>query len=550
MLRYGGADAFAEELDQEGIEENETGTADEWLSFCEGGFSSVARIEDLGCIGIAVRSTQGGVEVAVPSGAATPGKPDAVSVELSSEPGSYNGGSGDFVTVNLLELTGDSLDPRAARGDTCGANRIRRRRAAVIAASAAGGLSRQARAISSLCRSHRALRWKEGKLKKTALSRAPKPSAPKAARRSPATAFQELVVERLDEVSGRLSQLEVPDKGALASPSAQPAFSQNSRGSGSRSSIAGGLIVPSVLGPSAPSLSSPAACARARALIGGGANPRATSLHTHDPIPAAPVRLHTAQPDPPIEAATLGSALLRIASALEQKQDAGGTVQDAFGLNLGIANSQEDYDAIFGDQSSRESFGAARLGGQALIARVGRTRKERPEVVVAAHESRVRRDLSVLDGEARFWRRHADVCLLPRCGSFRSLKWFIAMTAAALDEGRSGSLQRQNALLHHINAVLESASQDSSHEMQWGWPILGIQDPEGPSLAPWVPQNRSRLPQKRVALDAAHKSMGASRATGSVATAPNIALIKKEIQSELDRRNAKGGKGKGGKKGA
>ena len=50
MLRYGGADAFAEELDQEGIEGSETGTADEWLSFCEGGFSSVARIEDLGCI--------------------------------------------------------------------------------------------------------------------------------------------------------------------------------------------------------------------------------------------------------------------------------------------------------------------------------------------------------------------------------------------------------------------------------------------------------------------------------------------------------------------
>ena len=35
---------------------------------------------------------------------------DAVSVELSLELGSYNGGSGDFVTVNLLELTGDSSD--------------------------------------------------------------------------------------------------------------------------------------------------------------------------------------------------------------------------------------------------------------------------------------------------------------------------------------------------------------------------------------------------------------------------------------------------------
>ena len=68
------------------------------------------RIEDLGPIGIAMRSTQGGVEVAVPSGTATPGMPDAVSVELSLELGSYNGGSGDFVTVNLLELTGDSSD--------------------------------------------------------------------------------------------------------------------------------------------------------------------------------------------------------------------------------------------------------------------------------------------------------------------------------------------------------------------------------------------------------------------------------------------------------
>ena len=66
-----GADAFAEELDQD------TGTADEWLTFCDGGFPSVVRVEDLGCIGSV------GVEVAVPSEAATPGVPDAVAVELS-----------------------------------------------------------------------------------------------------------------------------------------------------------------------------------------------------------------------------------------------------------------------------------------------------------------------------------------------------------------------------------------------------------------------------------------------------------------------------------
>ena len=111
---------------------------------------------------------------------------------------------------------------------------------------------------------------------------------------------------------------------------------------------------------------------------------------------------------------------------------------------------------------------------------------------------------------------------------------------------------RQNALLHHIYAVLESASPDSSDEMEWRWPIWGSQEPEGPSLAPWASAEQSAVlsyHKERVALDAARKSMGASGATGSDATASNIALIKNEIQSKLDRRNAKGGKRKGGKKG-
>ena len=51
----------------------------------------------------------------------------------------------------------------------------------------------------------------------------------------------------------------------------------------------------------------------------------------HDQVPATPVRLQIAQPDPPKEAAILGSALLRIASALEQKHDSSGKVHDAFG---------------------------------------------------------------------------------------------------------------------------------------------------------------------------------------------------------------------------
>ena len=54
-----------------------------------------------------------------------------------------------------------------------------------------------------------------------------------------------------------------------------------------------------------------------------------------------------------------GSALLRIASAVEQKQGSAGTVQEAFGLNPAIASSQEEYAAFFDYQSSREAFGLA-----------------------------------------------------------------------------------------------------------------------------------------------------------------------------------------------
>ena len=108
--------------------------------------------------------------------------------------------------------------------------------------------------------------------------------------------------------------------------------------------------MPSVLGRSATSLSGPAACARARALLGSGCTIRSPPFLS-DHRPRRPLR--TSQPDPENEAASLGGALLRIASALEQKHDSGGTVHDAFEPNPGVANSQEEYDAIFGDQPSR-----------------------------------------------------------------------------------------------------------------------------------------------------------------------------------------------------
>ena len=203
---FSSTDAFADELDQEGAEGSDSGTADEWLSFCDSGFPSVVRVEDLGCIGIVVRTTQGGVEVAVPSGAATSGMPDLVGVELASEPGTYSGASGAFATVNLVELTGDSSDrlkpleelPVELVGfDDSGrlplpAQLLEISQAQIKPSSVPGGT-----AASS--------GGKRASSKRTAVARASKQPAPKAPRRPSANAFQELIAQRLEEFSGRLS---------------------------------------------------------------------------------------------------------------------------------------------------------------------------------------------------------------------------------------------------------------------------------------------------------------------------------------------------------
>ena len=63
-----GADAFADELDEEGVDGSDIGTVNEWLSFCDNGFPSFVRVEDLGCIGIREGSRSLSLLQLVPAG--------------------------------------------------------------------------------------------------------------------------------------------------------------------------------------------------------------------------------------------------------------------------------------------------------------------------------------------------------------------------------------------------------------------------------------------------------------------------------------------------
>ena len=109
-----------------------------------------------------------------------------------------------------------------------------------------------------------------------------------------------------------------------------------------------------------------------------------------------------------------------------------------------------------------------KLGGRALLEKVRKTREEYPAIILASREAGVKKDLGSPPGESWSRTRHAYEEVIDHCGHFKSLKRFICMVAAALDEGRAGSLERQQAMLCQIYTVCESAAKDPSHDLALG----------------------------------------------------------------------------------
>ena len=141
----------------------------------------------------------------------------------------------------------------------------------------------------------------------------------------------------------------------------------------------------------------------------------------------------------------------------------------------------------------------------------------------------------------------AEACSATPRSSSHGLRRFIDMIAAALDDSRSGNLQRQNVL--RTIAV----PRDPFRKMEWSWAVLEVQDPAGSILA-----SRGRSEQsaavtyrkERPALVPPLNNSGSTGATGVGARVPVGVLIKREDKLKLDRRSARRGKGKGAKNGA
>ena len=112
---------------------------------------------------------------------------------------------------------------------------------------------------------------KKATSKRPAVARAPEQPAPKAARQLTAGAFQELAVERLWELSGRLSQLETPGKGNSSPAGRRQRPPPQNRQQAHRARQVQASLCRACWGRQLLVSAGATACARARALLGGGA---------------------------------------------------------------------------------------------------------------------------------------------------------------------------------------------------------------------------------------------------------------------------------------
>jgi hypothetical protein len=207
--------------------------------------------------------------------------------------------------------------------------------------------------------------------------------------------------------------------------------------------------------------------------------------------------------------------LQRLVLALEGRSSSGTQALELFGLGGGGASTSAEYEAGLGSFAGPGGIGRAAPGAAGLVnmERLIATRRNHPEVIIAANEVSIKQTLGTLPGETWSVSRHAAAHLLPHAGTFLTLKRMATILAAALDEGRTRGGLHQHAFLYHAYRVVEGAVNSDGHDLGWAWPLLGIEDPGGRPLGGLAPVEAAGLAayhRDRIALDTA-RGVGAQR---------------------------------------
>ena len=202
----------------------------------------------------------------------------------------------------------------------------------------------------------------------------------------------------------------------------------------------------------------------------------------------------------------------RIAAVMEGRS-LHATTLEAFGL--GGQGQEAGLEATAsGASNSTGSWGVPRNAGVFGIERLKKTRREQPDVIVLASETAARDDARLAPSEGFSFSSHTEKDVLPDCGQFLTLKRFLVIMAGVIDEGRNYGLEAQNAMLHQAYKVLKDTARHPSHDMAWGWPLLGLQDPSGRRTA-----GSTFAPAESAVIAQYHKDMQAAEAARVALTA-------------------------------
>jgi hypothetical protein len=158
-----------------------------------------------------------------------------------------------------------------------------------------------------------------------------------------------------------------------------------------------------------------------------------------------------------------------------------------YDLNLATAGSVEELESL---GVSSESLG--RLGS-VQIQRLNLTREKHPSLVSEAHARSVRTEMGVLPGEAWSYGKHAEGHVLPRAAGHHGLRKFVAILAHALDLERTRTPEHTMAFLHQAYKAASAAACHPQKQWEYGWPLLGLKDPDGPALPSFTAAEHASL---------------------------------------------------------
>ena len=176
----------------------------------------------------------------------------------------------------------------------------------------------------------------------------------------------------------------------------------------------------------------------------------------------------------------LGDVLREVARAMQSIASGQGVDP----LTAPVVGSVEELQQL-GLQSNR--LGATQLE------RLRLAREQNPKLTTEAHAREVRRDLKVLPGEAWSYSKHAEAHLLPSAVGFHGLRKTVVILAHALDLHRTEGGDASQAFLAQSYKAAQAACLHPQKQWSFGWPLLGLPDPDGPARPSFTPAENSAL---------------------------------------------------------